>query len=95
MGDAVRAMMCTLHAAVLPTCVTATPASFVASVRRPRLLLQGLSSSSLATFYDSLAFHTNFMRLISDNQHKGCTDQPSTTIYQPCSHPPDPAAALA
>ena len=46
----------------------------------------GISSSSLQTFYDSFAFHANFIRLIADNQKKGCTNQPSTSIYKPCHH---------
>ena len=45
----------------------------------------GLSASSLATFYDSEAFHTNFLRLIRDNQRKGCLVQPITSHDQPCS----------
>eukprot|EP01043_Picozoa_sp_COSAG02_P048115 COSAG02_NODE_4691_length_5089_cov_3.712425_1_plen_1144_part_00 len=45
----------------------------------------GLSASSLATFYDSEAFHTNFLRLIRDNQRKGCSVQPITNHDKPCS----------
>ena len=45
----------------------------------------GLSASSLATFYDSEAFHTNFLRLIRDNQRKGCLVQPTTNHDRPCS----------
>ena len=44
-------------------------------------------------FFDSFAFHSNFLRLIRDNQRKGCTDQPHTSIYQPCT-PPHGASAL-
>ena len=44
----------------------------------------GISSSSLATFFDSEAFHVNFLRLIRDNQRKLCTTQPQTTINGPC-----------
>lgn len=47
----------------------------------------GTTSGSLATFFDSLAFHSNFLRLIRDNQQKGCTDQPQTTINGPCKAP--------
>jgi hypothetical protein len=47
----------------------------------------GISSSSLQTFFDAYAFHANFLRLLVDNQQKGCTkDQLKTTIYTPCSH---------
>ena len=52
----------------------------------------GISSSSLQTLFDAMSFHLNFLKLIRDNQIKGCTDQPTTTIYGPCSHPPDSAA---
>jgi alpha-L-rhamnosidase len=45
----------------------------------------GLTASSLSTFYDSEAFHTNFLRLIRDNQHKGCSVQPGTSHDKPCS----------
>ena len=47
----------------------------------------GISSGSLATFYDSLAFHSNFLRIIRDNQQKLCTTQPQTTINGPCKAP--------
>jgi hypothetical protein len=52
-----------------------------------------ISSSSLQTFYDSYAFHANFLRLLVDNQQKGCTDQPTTTLYKPCSIAGKDAAA--
>jgi len=55
----------------------------------------GLSSSSLATFYASLPFHVNFLRLIADNQRKGCTDQPKTDLYGPCTAPPGKGPAAA
>ena len=48
----------------------------------------GISSSSLQTFFDAFAFHANFLRLLVDNQVKGCTDQPTTTINGPCKAPP-------
>ena len=54
----------------------------------------GLSSISLQTFFDTQAFHTNFLRLIVDNQHKGCTNQPRTTIYGPCTHGSDNASVF-
>ena len=38
----------------------------------------GISSLSLQEFFDSFAFHANFLRRIVDNQRKGCTDQPTT-----------------
>lgn len=53
----------------------------------------GISSSSLNTFYDSLSFHSNFMRLIADEQRKGCADQPSVYVphakfqHGPCVSP--------
>jgi hypothetical protein len=47
----------------------------------------GISSSSLNTFYDALAFHSNFLRLIADNQRKECRNQPHTSIYGPCAFP--------
>ena len=55
----------------------------------------GVSSSSLGTFFDSLSFHSNFLRLIADNQRKGCTDQPTTSIYRPCTTPPPHTAPAA
>ena len=45
----------------------------------------GISSVSLGMFFDSFAFHTNFLRLIRDNQVKGCWNQPNTTIYGACT----------
>jgi len=47
----------------------------------------GISSSSLQTFFDAFGFHANFLRLLVDNQAKGCTDQPTTTIYHACAAP--------
>ena len=47
----------------------------------------GISSSSLQTFFDAFGFHANFLRLLVDNQGKGCTDQPTTTIYHACAAP--------
>ena len=52
-----------------------------------------ISSSSLQTFYDAFAFHANFIRIISDNQQKGCTNQPHTSIYGPCSKAKAPSSA--
>eukprot|EP00656_Telonema_subtile_P015269 TRINITY_DN17984_c0_g1_i2.p1 TRINITY_DN17984_c0_g1~~TRINITY_DN17984_c0_g1_i2.p1 ORF type:complete len:1040 (-),score=151.32 TRINITY_DN17984_c0_g1_i2:119-3238(-) len=54
----------------------------------------GITSASLSTFYDSFAFHANFLRLIVDNQQKGCTDQPKTTIDGPCTHEGGDAATF-
>jgi hypothetical protein len=54
----------------------------------------GISSSSLQTFYDAFAFHANFLRLLADDQQKGCTDQPTTTIYSACRAPPNAPAGL-
>ena len=52
----------------------------------------GVSAASLHTFYDAHAFHAHFLQLIVDAQLKGCTDQPTTTIAGPCTHPTeDPA----
>ena len=46
----------------------------------------GISSLSLQEFFDSFAFHANFLRRIVDNQRKGCTDQPTTNNGHPCQH---------
>ena len=53
----------------------------------------GITSASLQQFYDSFSFHANFLRLIVDNQIKGCTDQPQTTISGPCTVKSGSAAA--
>ncbi len=45
----------------------------------------GLSATSLNSFFDAFSFHTNFLRLIRDAQRKQCWDQPSTSIYGPCT----------
>ena len=47
----------------------------------------GISSSSLQMFFDAYGFHANFLRLLVDDQGKGCTDQPTTTIYKACHQP--------
>ena len=54
----------------------------------------GITALSLGTFYDSFAFHANFVRLIRDNQRKTCVDQPQTTINGPCTTT-DPRGAAA
>eukprot|EP00944_MAST-04C_sp_MAST-4C-sp1_P004731 g4731.t1 len=46
----------------------------------------GITSLSLQEFFDSFAFHANFLRRIVDNQRKGCTDQPTTNNGHPCQH---------
>eukprot|EP00940_MAST-03C_sp_MAST-3C-sp2_P000368 g368.t1 len=46
----------------------------------------GISSLSLSTLFDASAFNLNFLQRIADNQEKGCTDQPQTTINGPCTH---------
>ena len=63
--------------------------------RRGWMADAGLTASSLATFFDSQAFHTNFLRLIRDNQRKLCTAQPVTTKDKPCVAPPSAGNATA
>ena len=59
--------------------------------RRGWMADAGVSASSLNTFYDSLALHINFLRLIAVSQRKGCTDQPQTSIAGPCKRGEAPA----
>jgi hypothetical protein len=50
-----------------------------------------ISSDSLLTFFDGATFHGNFLRLVADNQRKGCTANPRTPLGGPCTHSgPDP-----
>ena len=64
----------------------------------------GLSASSLATFYSSATFHANFLRLIADDQRKGCWQQrpvqvfvalPTVFQHGPCVSPDPNMSAIA
>ena len=55
----------------------------------------GISSDSLNTFYDAYSFHANFLRLLSDNQVKGCTEQNDNGIYSRCTNKANTHATLA
>ena len=48
----------------------------------------GLTASSLNSLYDALAFHSNFLRLIVDEQAKGCWNAawPVAQMYKPNPH---------
>ena len=46
-------------------------------------------------FYDAYAFHANFLRLLSDNQVKSCTEQKDTPDYTRCTNKANQHATLA
>ena len=45
-------------------------------------------------FYDAYAFHANFLRLLSDNQVKSCTEQKDTPDYTRCTNKANQHATL-